>query len=512
MRSILTVAAAAAAGALLLAGAAGATTGTLPGGTPISVAITTPADGATLPLGDVPVTGTASVGTGIAVANTLLITVIDVSGSTVNPGGTCPNQNPAYDSEANTILDCELLAAKTLNDAAAASGTVAQVGLVGFGGTVTGPGQLTDAAALALDPVTHDALVAPGASDGNGPYADQVLASAYLGARYPQGAPYDGFDLFVNHHFGGDTNFWAAVEAVKALAESATVAHTNTLVAFLSDGISNRGGPSGENAAQAVADLNSAVSNVKIDTFAIGASGGCSGGTYGSLQDIADGTGGTCSPITDPTDAASIVPDVIASQLTGISLTVDGSPVAVTPDTTLPAAGPVSVGFSGTLSSPAAGPHELCATAAGSDGGGSDSVEDCVDITVNSPPVCSAVTVTPDALWPANHKLVTVQLSGATDPDTGDSVSYQVDGVTQDEPLVGGGSGSTTPDAVLAGDGSVQLRAERDGAGNGRVYTIAYTVTDSHGATCSGTVTVGVPHDHAHTAVPGPDGPFHSLG
>ena len=37
------------------------------------------------------------------------------------------------------------------------------------------------------------------------------------------------------------------------------------------------------------------------------------------------------------------------------------------------------------------------------------------------------------------------------------------------------------------------VRAERSGAGDGRVYRIAFTVTDSHGATCSGVVTVGVP-------------------
>src|SRR6266566_2035538 len=68
---------------LVLAGATGATTGALPGGTSIGVAISTPADGSTLPLGPaVSLTGTAEVGTALPVANTLLIYVIDVSGST----------------------------------------------------------------------------------------------------------------------------------------------------------------------------------------------------------------------------------------------------------------------------------------------------------------------------------------------------------------------------------------------------------------------------------------------
>jgi len=54
--------------------------------------------------------GTAAVGQGQPVANTTLIYIVDVSGSTANPtGGTsCPRQN-VYDLQANTTLDCELL-------------------------------------------------------------------------------------------------------------------------------------------------------------------------------------------------------------------------------------------------------------------------------------------------------------------------------------------------------------------------------------------------------------------
>jgi hypothetical protein len=41
----------------------------------------------------------------------------------------------------------------------------------------------------------------------------------------------------------------------------------------------------------------------------------------------------------------------------------------------------------------------------------------------------------------------------------------------------------------------VQLRAERSGRGDGRVYRLAFTATDDHGAQCTGTALVGVPHD-----------------
>lgn len=124
-----------------------------------------------------------------------------------------------------------------------------------------------------------------------------------------------------------------------------------------------------------------------------------------------------------------------------------------------------------------------------------------VTVVANRPPVCTAVAVSPSTLWPANHKLVLVTLSGARDPDAGQTVTYRIDGVTQDEPLTGGGSGSTQYDAQRASGGSVWIRAERDGTGDGRVYTIAYTVTDPYGLSCSSTVAVTVPHDQAHAAV-----------
>ena len=56
--------------------------------------------------------------------------------------------------------------------------------------------------------------------------------------------------------------------------------------------------------------------------------------------------------------------------------------------------------------------------------------------------------------------------------------------------------------AVLRGGDSVQLRSERDGGGDGdgRVYRISFTGTDTHGADCTGTVNVGVPHDQRGAA------------
>ncbi len=144
--------------------------------------------------------------------------------------------------------------------------------------------------------------------------------------------------------------------------------------------------------------------------------------------------------------------------------------------------------------------------------GGSGAYVDQVSVVLaNRPPDCSGVTASPTVLWPPNHKLQTVTVAGATDPD-GDAVTITITGVTQDEPLNGPGDGNTSPDAV-AGEiaAQVRLRAERAGGGNGRVYVIAYTATDANGASCSGTVTVSVPHDRSGAAALDSDA-FESFG
>jgi hypothetical protein len=119
------------------------------------------------------------------------------------------------------------------------------------------------------------------------------------------------------------------------------------------------------------------------------------------------------------------------------------------------------------------------------------------DVCDNQAPVC---TVQPRiTLWPPNHELVAITLGGAADPD-GDTLTFTVTGIFQDEPLTdeGQGAGNTSPDATVSP--VVQVRAERNGnpktPGNGRVYYIDYTVSDPSGASCQATQLVCVPHDN----------------
>ena len=82
--------------------------------------------------------------------------------------------------------------------------------------------------------------------------------------------------------------------------------------------------------------------------------------------------------------------------------------------------------------------------------------------------------------------------------------------ITQDEPVQGLGDGDTAPDAVVQGS-SALLRAERGGAGDGRVYHVQFGADDGKGGSCTGSVRVAVPHDRNVAAVDG-GGNYNSLG
>ncbi|MGY1763098.1 PKD domain-containing protein [Geodermatophilus sp. SYSU D00779] len=129
-------------------------------------------------------------------------------------------------------------------------------------------------------------------------------------------------------------------------------------------------------------------------------------------------------------------------------------------------------------------------------GSGSDSLTVTV---LNRAPDCTAGAPTVPSLWAPNHKPVPVGVTGLTDPE-GDDLSVTVTGIRQDEPVRETGSGRTGPDASGVGTATALLMAERSGRGDGRVYHVAYTVDDGHGGQCSGTVTVGVPHDQRGAA------------
>ena len=65
--------------------------------------------------------------------------------------------------------------------------------------------------------------------------------------------------------------------------------------------------------------------------------------------------------------------------------------------------------------------------------------------------------------------------------------------VTSNEPDNGKGDGNTINDIVIIDDFTFKLRAERSGAGTGRVYTITYMASDDCGNETVSSVIVHVP-------------------
>jgi len=124
--------------------------------------------------------------------------------------------------------------------------------------------------------------------------------------------------------------------------------------------------------------------------------------------------------------------------------------------------------------------------------------------------IAATITLTGQVitLWPPNHQYRTVNVSdlvaGASD---GCDTTIGLDDVfikqvTSDESDNGNGDGNTSNDIVIGANcKSMQLRAERNGGGNGRVYTITFRVRDASGNERTATAQVYVPKNNNGTVV-----------
>ena len=363
----------------LFTGTAMAVDGQLPGGTAISVTIDSPADNTVFPQGPVTVEGTASVGEAAIVKDTGLTYVVDVSGSTAS----------SCDGGARTVLQCEVQASQALNALAADPGSpIATVGAVIFG---------SSAAVADAQPAGGDQILTGPATNQNANGArdiEEVLGSMSQGH----------VGQFSVRNVATGTFFPDAV--VKATTVTNAQTETRKIVAFLSDGAS---------AGNVNPALDAVPANVDIHTFAVGAGSACQTGAYSdSLQVIADRTGGECTQVPDPANLPDVLPDLLASELSSLTATVDGGPAApvtaISPG--LPQDGPATVDYSYTTGNLTSGTHEICVTAHGEDSGGPGSVTDCVTVIVNDPP-----TVDPSGPY-AGQEGHAVPIAGlVTDPD-----------------------------------------------------------------------------------------------
>jgi hypothetical protein len=124
--------------------------------------------------------------------------------------------------------------------------------------------------------------------------------------------------------------------------------------------------------------------------------------------------------------------------------------------------------------------------------GHSSSATFTVTVTDTVAPVITRVTPSAASLWPSDHRMVPIALTVQASDNLGPAPVCAVTGISSNEPQNGLGDGDTPNDWSITGPLSVQLRAERAGGGNGRIYTIQVRCTDSSGnaATFATTVTV----------------------
>ena len=111
-----------------------------------------------------------------------------------------------------------------------------------------------------------------------------------------------------------------------------------------------------------------------------------------------------------------------------------------------------------------------------------------VNVVDTTAPVINSVSTDSAVLWPPNNKMRSVGLTVDVSDSFDASPSCVITGVSDNE-------GNDADDSEITGDLSVELRAERDGGGTGRVYTVSVTCTDGSGNSSDSSVDVTVPHD-----------------
>jgi hypothetical protein len=331
---------------------------TLPAGTDISAELLSLSEPSG---GEQQLRASAFIGERVATtASTALVYVFDLSGSTLNGSG-CGG-DPNGDGRSDTPLDCEIAAATALNAQAIENGSVAEVGLVGFATTavIADLAPADDAQALAAPDADDDA-------DGT-PNIVEAMESAFSGSRERP----VGFRAFSEvTTVTRATAFSAGIQAACQVLAGTT--SDNRVVVFLSDGANSAGDP--------VSGVLPCDPGATFQTFAAGPDAGCGlSSEFGTLQDMADLTDGSCTAVRNLEQLPRILEAVVEPQLHRVELTVDGGqPVDISNvvSPALPEAGPAEVQVVYSISALAGDDHELCLTFFGSDAGGAGSVTTC---------------------------------------------------------------------------------------------------------------------------------------
>ena len=191
--------------------------------------------------------------------------------------------------------------------------------------------------------------------------------------------------------------------------------------------------------------------------------------------------GTATATITGTLAAGSVTP---AGQVT---VTMNGSSVAAA----LAASGEFSASVPTAALTTAGSPYAIGLSFAGDADFAAASAASTLTVLDTVPPVIGAVTASPGLVAVPDHRLFTAMVDYHASDVSGTPVCALT--VESNEPENGTGDGNTSTDWLVIDAHHVQLRAERAGTGNGRIYTITVRCTDASGNAASKSTTVAVP-------------------
>jgi hypothetical protein len=294
--------------------------------------------------------------------------------------------------------------------------------------------------------------------------------------------------LTVSSSGGGSASDDVVITIADTTAPTISLSGANPMTVECHTSLSDPGATASDGCA---GDLTSAISvSGSVNTNVVG--------IYTLTYTVSDGSHTTSATRT------VIVVDTLAPVITlngSSSMTVECHTSFTDPGATATdsCAGTFAAGATGTVDVNVPGTYTITYTATDPSGNPAVPVARTVNVVDTTAPIITLNGSAP-VLWPPNHKYQTFSVTDfVTDATDSCSTSLGVGNVvismvTSDEIENGNGDGNTLHDIVIAADcRSVQLRAERDGNGDGRVYTITFKVTDSSGNVGTATARVSVP-------------------
>jgi hypothetical protein len=152
------------------------------------------------------------------------------------------------------------------------------------------------------------------------------------------------------------------------------------------------------------------------------------------------------------------------------------------------------------------GSHTFSLVVEDADGPSQNLAEVTITIIADTTPPKLVLADEGDELWPPNHKLHRYEVADLVESVSDDCSELTVDDVvfghaSSDESDDDRGDGSTHADVQFSDEcRTAEVRAERSGPGDGRVYELVLEVADAAGNPAKQVFTVAVPHDRAHDA------------